>query len=607
MPVVILTARDGVDDTVSGLEGGADDYVTKPFRFEELLARIRLRLRDGGGAESSILLAGGVKLDLRSRRASVTDAHGNERVRRAHRQRVRPHRGLPPPPRPGPHPRTTPLPRLGIRLRPRLQRRRRLHPIPPPQTRRHHHRNRPRDRLPPRTLTARPQVRPATDAQPQTRADRSPIVRVNDEQPLIGASSSSHHGRRRWRRGARHRCSPARPGPGPADRRRRRRDARRRRRCRMVARCCAGEPVMSPISRAAASTVSYEAKVRWADGRSTTETMAAAPVTLPDGVLHLEDGASGSRCGGSRTTPACRGWRRPTIHALSPPCSTTSASASVRSGCVCVATGPRRRAVIEASRVAWAPVHQGRSGPTASKPSTGVTASSSSVGVPAPQSLGWTGDGLLVLQALSGPHAARGDAVSSAPPTGQAIVAMLDRLPVELAEGGPAPLVARPGRATTPPSSVRRCRTRRSAADRLAAAIAAEAGTGPTVAVHGDFYESQLLVDGGPDLRAARRRRRPAGRPPRRPRLPDRPSLGAGPARPRARQRDQPTRRALPRRLRADRRRRRSALPGRCGRHLARDWASPRPGTQLAGDDPPPGRPRGALADQRPRPRRRSR
>ena len=38
MPVVILTARDDVDDTVSGLEGGADDYVTKPFRFEELLA-----------------------------------------------------------------------------------------------------------------------------------------------------------------------------------------------------------------------------------------------------------------------------------------------------------------------------------------------------------------------------------------------------------------------------------------------------------------------------------------------------------------------------------------------------------------------------------------
>ena len=48
MPVVILTARDDVDDKVAGLERGADDYVTKPFRFEELLARVRVRLRDDG-------------------------------------------------------------------------------------------------------------------------------------------------------------------------------------------------------------------------------------------------------------------------------------------------------------------------------------------------------------------------------------------------------------------------------------------------------------------------------------------------------------------------------------------------------------------------------
>ncbi len=73
MPVVVLTARDGVDDTVRGLEGGADDYVTKPFRFEELLARIRLRLRDDDAVESTVLRAGRVSLDLRSRRASVDD------------------------------------------------------------------------------------------------------------------------------------------------------------------------------------------------------------------------------------------------------------------------------------------------------------------------------------------------------------------------------------------------------------------------------------------------------------------------------------------------------------------------------------------------------
>jgi DNA-binding response OmpR family regulator len=73
MPVVILTARDGVEHTVAGLEGGADDYVTKPFRFEELLARIRLRLRDERASEVTVLSAGDVVLDLRSRRACVGD------------------------------------------------------------------------------------------------------------------------------------------------------------------------------------------------------------------------------------------------------------------------------------------------------------------------------------------------------------------------------------------------------------------------------------------------------------------------------------------------------------------------------------------------------
>jgi len=73
MPVIILTARIGVAATVAGLEGGADDYVTKPFSFEELLARVRVRLRDPGSPEVPELAAGDVVLDLRTRRARVGD------------------------------------------------------------------------------------------------------------------------------------------------------------------------------------------------------------------------------------------------------------------------------------------------------------------------------------------------------------------------------------------------------------------------------------------------------------------------------------------------------------------------------------------------------
>jgi two-component system, OmpR family, copper resistance phosphate regulon response regulator CusR len=74
LPIVVLTARDGVDDTVGSLEQGADDYVTKPFRFEELLARIRLRIRDEERpTETTVLEAGDVRLDLRSRRATCEE------------------------------------------------------------------------------------------------------------------------------------------------------------------------------------------------------------------------------------------------------------------------------------------------------------------------------------------------------------------------------------------------------------------------------------------------------------------------------------------------------------------------------------------------------
>lgn len=75
MPVIVLTARDSPTDTVTALEGGADDYMPKPFRFAELLARARLRLRQvdaihGEGARDA-LESGGIRLDLRTRRATV--------------------------------------------------------------------------------------------------------------------------------------------------------------------------------------------------------------------------------------------------------------------------------------------------------------------------------------------------------------------------------------------------------------------------------------------------------------------------------------------------------------------------------------------------------
>ena len=73
MPIIMLTARTSVDDTVAGLDGGANDYLPKRFKFDELVARIRLRLRESSQqiVVESVLTYGDVALDLKTRRVSV--------------------------------------------------------------------------------------------------------------------------------------------------------------------------------------------------------------------------------------------------------------------------------------------------------------------------------------------------------------------------------------------------------------------------------------------------------------------------------------------------------------------------------------------------------
>ena len=70
LPIIVLTARDGLNDKISGLEQGADDYITKPFRFEELLARIRVQLRKANQPTVKVdnkLQIGNITLNLLTR------------------------------------------------------------------------------------------------------------------------------------------------------------------------------------------------------------------------------------------------------------------------------------------------------------------------------------------------------------------------------------------------------------------------------------------------------------------------------------------------------------------------------------------------------------
>ncbi len=244
------------------------------------------------------------------------------------------------------------------------------------------------------------------------------------------------------------------------------------------------------------TTVSYEAKVRWADGRSSTETMAACTGKLPDGALHLDDGAVRVAVWRFPHDPGLPG-----LAAASDPRAVAHLLDDLGFGLGPVrvrtrAYRPGRRAVIEAigrgGRLFIKVVRPGHVEALHHRHRLLVDA-----GVPAPQSLGWTADGLLVLQAL--PGRTLREAMRSrlnAPPSGEAIAAMLDRLPAEMVNGGRhRSWLDRVGHYATVVGAVVPDQAAR--VERLASTIAAEAGTGPTVPVHGDFYESQILVDGG--------------------------------------------------------------------------------------------------------------
>jgi len=73
LPVIVLTGRSDLRDAAACLNVGADDYLTKPFRFDELLARVRARMRPDPVPEPSVIAVAGVRLDISARRAGVGD------------------------------------------------------------------------------------------------------------------------------------------------------------------------------------------------------------------------------------------------------------------------------------------------------------------------------------------------------------------------------------------------------------------------------------------------------------------------------------------------------------------------------------------------------
>ena len=129
VPVLLLTARDSIEDRVAGLDAGADDYLIKPFAFEELLARLRVLLRKPQGDKTTVLQVGELELHLSTRQGSARGPGGLLLLQgvlpAAVHDAERGHR---------PQPGQAGAARVGLRLLGGLQRHRRVHPLPAQET-----------------------------------------------------------------------------------------------------------------------------------------------------------------------------------------------------------------------------------------------------------------------------------------------------------------------------------------------------------------------------------------------------------------------------------------------------------------------------------------
>jgi hypothetical protein len=256
--------------------------------------------------------------------------------------------------------------------------------------------------------------------------------------------------------------------------------------------CRARQVVHQPGER---TTASYRARVRWPDGTLRDETLAASTGDPPVGALVLDDGVD--------RVAVWRFPHDPDLPGLAAACDETAVAGVLEElglggGPVRLRTRayrPRRRAVIEAigprGRLFVKVVRPDRVAALHHRHRLLVRH-----GVPAPQSLGWTPQGIVVLQALPGRTLRQSLRSRTLIPPGGEILALLDRLPAELAQGpsrpswiDKAPHYAAVVAAALPTEAARTAR--------LADALTPATGPASPGAVHGDFYENQLLVDRG--------------------------------------------------------------------------------------------------------------